>query len=245
LQYVRAENPPKVIAITSAVPGEGKTSTSLNLAISFATSGMKTLLIEADMRRPKLNEYMRFEKRRPGLSEMQTNQDPYSQKSLIHTPSDQQPDFEGGAGHGKPLAAVLAECFQGSQPHRIEYHCDDRSTFTFFTDKIRQMEGFLPPIPSGFRIRFIRWRSLPDGDSPHPRYILTDRGGLRYDYGLSEEDGKTTDIGILGPDVYARRWSEYSASGTAFEFVDGLELRNHKLAVLRKDGSVFVTGPGL
>ena len=70
LQYVRAENPPTVIAITSAVPGEGKTSTSLNLAISFATSGMKTLLIEGDMRRPKIKEYMGNEKKTSGLSEI-------------------------------------------------------------------------------------------------------------------------------------------------------------------------------
>jgi polysaccharide biosynthesis transport protein len=70
LQYVRAENPPKVIAITSAVPGEGKTSTSLNLAISFATSGMKTLLIEADMRRPKIREYTSTEGKQSGLSDI-------------------------------------------------------------------------------------------------------------------------------------------------------------------------------
>ena len=70
LQYVRAENPPTVIAITSAVPGEGKTSTSLNLAISFATSGMKTLLIEGDMRRPKIKEYMGHEAKTTGLSEI-------------------------------------------------------------------------------------------------------------------------------------------------------------------------------
>lgn len=70
LQYVRAENPPKVIAFTSAVPGEGKTSTSLNLAISLATSGMKTLLIEGDMRRPKIKEYSAVKEKTVGLSEI-------------------------------------------------------------------------------------------------------------------------------------------------------------------------------
>ena len=70
LQFVRADNPPKVIAITSAVPGEGKTSSSINLAISFSTAGFKTLLIEADMRRPKLSEYMSLEEKRAGLSEI-------------------------------------------------------------------------------------------------------------------------------------------------------------------------------
>lgn len=72
LQYSRAENPPKVISITSAVPGEGKTSTALNLAISMATSGMKTLLIEGDMRRPKMLAYLGLESNPKGLSEILT-----------------------------------------------------------------------------------------------------------------------------------------------------------------------------
>lgn len=70
VQFVNPDNPPKVIAVTSAVPFEGKTSSSANIAISFASAGFKTLLIEADMRRPKLNEYMLFVKRRSGLSEI-------------------------------------------------------------------------------------------------------------------------------------------------------------------------------
>ncbi len=56
LQFVRADNPPKIIAITSAVPGEGKTSSSINLAISLSTAGFRTLLIEADMRRPIVSD---------------------------------------------------------------------------------------------------------------------------------------------------------------------------------------------
>jgi capsular exopolysaccharide synthesis family protein len=46
------ENRIKAIAITSASPGEGRTATSVNLAISFAQAGFKTLLVEADLRRP-------------------------------------------------------------------------------------------------------------------------------------------------------------------------------------------------
>jgi len=72
LQYSRAENPPKIIAITSAVPVEGKSSTSLNLAISMATSGMKTLLIEGDMRRPRVLEYLGITSNPKGLSEILT-----------------------------------------------------------------------------------------------------------------------------------------------------------------------------
>jgi non-specific protein-tyrosine kinase len=47
LQYLRADNPPKVISITSAVPNEGKTITSLNLALSLSFSGLKTSVVRA------------------------------------------------------------------------------------------------------------------------------------------------------------------------------------------------------
>jgi succinoglycan biosynthesis transport protein ExoP len=49
---------PKVILITSAVPGEGKTTLSTNLAASFVQQGKRVLLLEADMRRPVIRANM-------------------------------------------------------------------------------------------------------------------------------------------------------------------------------------------
>jgi succinoglycan biosynthesis transport protein ExoP len=43
-----------VVLVTSAFPGDGKTTTSVNLAAAFAKQGSRVLLIEADLRRPKL-----------------------------------------------------------------------------------------------------------------------------------------------------------------------------------------------
>lgn len=45
----------RLLLVTSAIPGEGKSFTSSNLGASFATQGLKTLVIDADLRRPALS----------------------------------------------------------------------------------------------------------------------------------------------------------------------------------------------
>ena len=52
LQFSTEQGAPKSILITSAQPGEGKSTTALALAINFAHLGMKVLLIDADLRNP-------------------------------------------------------------------------------------------------------------------------------------------------------------------------------------------------
>lgn len=52
----------KVIAVSSACPGEGKTTTSINLAITFAQTGVKTLIVDCDMRKSRVHRYLGFER---------------------------------------------------------------------------------------------------------------------------------------------------------------------------------------
>ncbi len=49
---------PKIILVTSCVPGEGKSTVTANLAVSFAQHGRKVVIIEADMRRPSMKHVM-------------------------------------------------------------------------------------------------------------------------------------------------------------------------------------------
>jgi capsular exopolysaccharide synthesis family protein len=58
LQFVDIDTELKSIVVTSSVPGEGKSTTVCNLAISLAQTGAKVLLIEADLRRPRLAQYL-------------------------------------------------------------------------------------------------------------------------------------------------------------------------------------------
>jgi capsular exopolysaccharide synthesis family protein len=58
LQFVDAANHPRSIVFTSSLPSEGKTTTAANLAITMAASGARVCVVEGDLRRPRLLEYM-------------------------------------------------------------------------------------------------------------------------------------------------------------------------------------------
>jgi tyrosine-protein kinase Etk/Wzc len=53
--FVGAERPVQLLALTSPGPGEGKSTTAANLAVALALGGHRTLLIDADLRRPLLH----------------------------------------------------------------------------------------------------------------------------------------------------------------------------------------------
>lgn len=61
LQFLDAGRRERGFVITSSVPGEGKSTTAANLAIALAQSGAKVLLVGADLRKPKMAQYMGVE----------------------------------------------------------------------------------------------------------------------------------------------------------------------------------------
>ncbi|MFD0766875.1 GumC family protein [Mucilaginibacter lutimaris] len=63
------KNNARTLMVTSSIPGEGKSFTTVNLASSLAISGKKTILIELDMRRPKLGTVINQPNVTPGISE--------------------------------------------------------------------------------------------------------------------------------------------------------------------------------
>ena len=67
IQFMNVNKKLKTLLITSSSPGEGKSWVSSNLAISFAQLGKKVLLIDADLRKGRINEIFEI-KREPGLS---------------------------------------------------------------------------------------------------------------------------------------------------------------------------------
>jgi len=59
--------PPKVVAITSCLPAEGKTLTAMNCGVVLAQQGARVLLVDADLRQPSLHEAFQLEQH-PGLA---------------------------------------------------------------------------------------------------------------------------------------------------------------------------------
>ena len=59
----------KVVMITSSFPGEGKTTIAANLALTFAQSGNRVLLVDCDLRRPALHKIFEHS-RNPGVTEV-------------------------------------------------------------------------------------------------------------------------------------------------------------------------------
>ena len=61
LQFSTASGVPRLLTVTSAMTGEGKSTTALSLAIQFAQAGKQTLLIEADLRKPSIHRTLRLD----------------------------------------------------------------------------------------------------------------------------------------------------------------------------------------
>ena len=70
LQFLNPDAHPQVIVMTSALPNEGKTTSSINLALSLAQAGAKVILVEADLRRPKVPLYLEMSSMSEGLSDL-------------------------------------------------------------------------------------------------------------------------------------------------------------------------------
>ena len=61
LRYVDVDNPPRTVVVTSSVAGEGKSTTACNLAVALASVGTRVVLVEGDLRRPRIADYMGME----------------------------------------------------------------------------------------------------------------------------------------------------------------------------------------
>lgn len=61
LQFIEVDEDSRSLVVTSATPGEGKSTTTANLAIAMADAGQTVILVDADLRKPKVADYMNLD----------------------------------------------------------------------------------------------------------------------------------------------------------------------------------------
>lgn len=130
--------------------------------------------------------------------------------------------YSCGSRHGQPLTEFLKSAQLGKPLSRLEYHLSAEKTGApaWFRQKLEEQRRFFNLLPET-QLVFVRWKTIDGGDNMHARFILTERGGLRYDYGLDEGDeGESTDVDCLDQEVYQHRWSQYHPESGDFELVD-------------------------
>jgi capsular exopolysaccharide synthesis family protein len=94
----------RVLSITSALPGEGKSYLAYNLGLAFAATGLKVLIIDADLRRPRQHALFRVP-REDGLADVLAGQKSFDEVLTVHPV---EPNLTLlSAGRQSPLASEL------------------------------------------------------------------------------------------------------------------------------------------
>lgn len=72
LNFISSTEKLNTILLTSAIPGEGKSNTAINLAIALADDGKSVVVVDCDLRKPSLNRYLRLGNNFKGVTDIIT-----------------------------------------------------------------------------------------------------------------------------------------------------------------------------
>ncbi len=134
IQFAGLESPVKTILVTSANPGEGKSLVAANLGISIAQMDLKTLLIDADLRRPSLHDLFK-KKMQPGLMDIlfstetltnETNQTPMqanysSDHSDLEVMSLEQQDIINTIRRNNDFETLIKQSIQSTNINNLYF----------------------------------------------------------------------------------------------------------------------------
>ena len=104
------DEPHKAIVITSSVPGEGKTTFAINLALAFAQT-KRVVLVDADMRRPSIGKVFGKESTAPGLSNLVSGTSP-AQDCIFRVDESELYVLPAGVVPPNPLELLLSKRFE-------------------------------------------------------------------------------------------------------------------------------------
>ncbi len=113
LQYLASDKKAKTILITSFMSGEGKSFVSLNLAGSLVTGDKRVLLLELDLRKPKLAKYLNLSTTK-GLTDYLVGEDVHESSIITKIPGASNIDLiASGPIPPNPTELIMSEKFSG------------------------------------------------------------------------------------------------------------------------------------
>jgi len=204
LQYVDTESPQtRIILVTSSISGEGKTFCSTNLALTYAMTGKKTLLIGADMRKPALARNFGLD-RSHGLSNYLSGQDEI-RDIIYNSEEDELLDVIPG-GHVPPNPAELLTTKR--MPLLMDFAREHYDIIIFDTPPIGLVSDTLELIRHSF--------------TP----LLIVRQGVTYKKSLDaitemHNNGKIKNLGIIMNDVHYQRYDYGAYYGRNYGYGSG------------------------
>lgn len=144
-------------------------------------------------------------------------------------------NFGTTAKFGRPLTAFLVAARGGKRLSRIEYHLNGAIDKGVFKAGLERQRPHLN-LAMDEAIIFVRWKCIDAGENLHPRYLLTNRGGIGFDYGLDEGDG-TTDWRRLSDELWKQRREQFEPESGCYELADAWKVtRQSVVEVVRQEG---------
>ena len=75
------------------------------------------------------------------------------------------------------------------------------------------------------KICLFRWKKKEKGEGIHARYVLTEKGGVKIDWGLDTgPEGVTTDVSLMGESLWEKRWKNYQETSETFDLIDKITI---------------------
>ncbi len=121
LRFAGNGSPPGALLITSALPGEGKTTVAANLGTVMAQAGRKVLLVDADLRHPDLHRLFDVPNRR-GVADLLLNGQLPDETWLVETSQPRLYLLPGGPFTADPRSPTPAELFDATRLQTLLDH---------------------------------------------------------------------------------------------------------------------------
>jgi capsular exopolysaccharide synthesis family protein len=118
LQFLEIGRTSRSFVVTSSIPGEGKTTTVVNIALALAENGLRVALVDADLRRPRIADVMGIDGTAGltdvliGRLELEDAEQPWGRDGLVVMPSGAIPPNPTELLGSGAMAAVVAELEQ-------------------------------------------------------------------------------------------------------------------------------------